>query len=68
MLAGPLTALKPTEVQLDNLLHPFIERGAGNCVLGQTRAVWTMYADKAEQMRKRTAVDVSSLITTRGQL
>jgi N-terminal acetyltransferase B complex non-catalytic subunit len=58
LLVSSLEHIQPTEIQLDNLLHVYTERGT-DAVLGQTGSIWEMYADKAKLMYKRSASDVS---------
>ena len=59
LVAAPLSAIKPTEIQLDNLLHSLFERGATDALVGQTTAVFRTYADQANSMYKKSATDVS---------
>nr|XP_018262725.1 uncharacterized protein I303_04205 [Kwoniella dejecticola CBS 10117]OBR84883.1 hypothetical protein I303_04205 [Kwoniella dejecticola CBS 10117] len=57
-LVGPhLTALKISEIQLDNLLHIFTERGAAESLLGENREIWSDHAKKSGEMYLRTSVD-----------
>jgi hypothetical protein len=61
LLVPHLTTLKPTEVQLDNLLHVLFERGAGEAELGAYQDTWDDLEAKARAMYKRTATDVGGM-------
>lgn len=59
-LIGPhLTALGLSEIQLDNLLHITVERGAIESLVTKNVGIWLSHADKAVNMYQRTASDVS---------
>ncbi|ORY26335.1 N-acetyltransferase B complex non catalytic subunit-domain-containing protein [Naematelia encephala] len=58
LAAVHLNNLKLSEIQLDTMLHVFVDRAAIDVHLGQTRSVLTMYNDKASQMRARSRGDL----------
>lgn len=59
-LIGPhLTALGLSEIQLDNLLHITVERGAIEALVTKNAGIWLSHTDKAVNMYQRTASDVS---------
>ena len=59
LIVAPLSALKPVEIQLDNLLHPLFERGSTDHASGQTTAIFATYAEKANSMHRKAAIDAS---------
>ncbi|KIR36189.1 hypothetical protein I352_01135 [Cryptococcus deuterogattii MMRL2647] len=57
-LIGPhLTALGLSEIQLDNLLHITVERGAIEALVTKNAGIWLSHTDKAVNMYQRTASD-----------
>lgn len=58
LVESHLTTLKPTEIQLDNLQHVFLERGAGEVIVGRTEKIWESQIDAAKKMYTRTKADV----------
>lgn len=57
-LIGPhLTALGLSEIQLDNLLHITVERGAIESLVTKNVGIWLSHTDKAVNMYQRTASD-----------
>lgn len=54
-----MVALKLSEVQLDNLLHVYTERGAIDAVISQTSERWNERTEKALKMYTKTKLDVS---------
>ncbi|OWZ57752.1 hypothetical protein C368_00920 [Cryptococcus neoformans 125.91] len=57
-LIGPhLTTLGLSEIQLDNLLHITVERGAIEALVAKNDDIWSSHANKALNMYQRTASD-----------
>lgn len=54
-----LTTLGLSEIQLDNLLHITVERGAIEALVAKNDGIWSSHANKALNMYQRTASDVS---------
>ncbi|WRT66679.1 uncharacterized protein IL334_003639 [Kwoniella shivajii] len=52
-----LSSLKISEIQLDNLLHIFTERGASESILGNNQEIWNDHMKKAGDMYQRTSID-----------
>ncbi|OCF74339.1 hypothetical protein I204_04710 [Kwoniella mangroviensis CBS 8886] len=57
-LIGPhLSSLKLSEIQIDNLLHIYTERGACESLLGANEELWNDHMKKSGDMYQRTLVD-----------
>ncbi|WVQ99727.1 hypothetical protein IAU59_006869 [Kwoniella sp. CBS 9459] len=52
-----LKTLNISEIQLDNVLHVYTERGASEVLLAGEQGFWSEQTDKAIGMYKRTSVD-----------
>ncbi|KAK4685849.1 N-terminal acetyltransferase B complex non-catalytic subunit, partial [Tremellales sp. Uapishka_1] len=62
LLHSHLTAIKPAEIQHDNLMHSVFERGSSDVVSGKLQKVWSDQSDLAEAMYKRSAVDLPEFV------
>ncbi|WWC69868.1 uncharacterized protein I206_103811 [Kwoniella pini CBS 10737] len=57
LIAPHLTSLKISEIQLDNLLHVFTERGAAESIYSNNQEIWTDHMKKSGEMYQRTSID-----------
>ncbi|WVW84264.1 hypothetical protein I302_106294 [Kwoniella bestiolae CBS 10118] len=62
LVSPHLTQLKLSEIQLDNLLHVFTERGACESILGGNQDLWTDHMKRSGDMYQRTSVDFPEYI------
>ncbi|WWD16993.1 hypothetical protein CI109_101429 [Kwoniella shandongensis] len=57
LVPSHLSALKLSEIQLDNMFHVVLERSGGESVVGDNQEVWMGHVKKASDMYKRTDLD-----------
>ncbi|OCF31945.1 hypothetical protein I316_06328 [Kwoniella heveanensis BCC8398] len=57
LIPAHLKTLNLSEIQLDNLLHVYTERGASEVLLTGEQGLWSDQTDKAVAMYKRTTAD-----------
>ncbi|WWD03229.1 hypothetical protein V865_001280 [Kwoniella europaea PYCC6329] len=62
LTATHLNSLKLSEIQLDNLLHIYTERGACESLLGANEGLWNDHMKKSGDMYQRTLVDFPEYI------
>ncbi|WWC88996.1 uncharacterized protein L201_003913 [Kwoniella dendrophila CBS 6074] len=62
LVSSHLSTLKLSEIQLDNLLHVFSERGSAESLLGNNQETWNDHLKKSGDMYQRTAIDFPEYI------